>query len=98
MIVSEEHRADLIKIAKEYLYSSQSYPAEEDGEPKEAYLKYLSLMLDPEITKIMLEIPVLPKFIDIKTIAEALNTDENKLSSKLEEPAKRGFVNKLGNL
>ena len=56
MIVNEEHRADLIKIAKQYQYSAQAYPADENGEPKEAYLKYLSLMWDPELAKIMLEI------------------------------------------
>ena len=29
MIVNEEHKADLIRIAKEYKFSAQSYPADE---------------------------------------------------------------------
>ena len=42
MIVSEEHKADLIKLAKEYKYSAQSYPGIQEEEPKEKYLEYLS--------------------------------------------------------
>jgi len=98
MIVNEEHRADLIKIAKEYLYSSQSYPADENGEPKEAYLKYLSLMWDPETAKIVLELQIVPKFLHIDKLAETLNIDKDELSLKLEEPSKRGFIVKMGNL
>ena len=98
MIVNEEHRADLIKIAKEYKYSAQSYPADENGVPKEAYLEYLSLMWDPEIVKIVLELRIMPKLLDIRELAEIVNIDENKLSSMLEEPVKRGFIVKVGNL
>ena len=29
MNLDEEHRADLIRLAKEYKYSAQSYPADE---------------------------------------------------------------------
>ena len=97
MIVNEEHRADLIKIAKEYKFSAQSYPADENGGPKEAYLEYLSLMWDPELVKIVLELPIVPKLLDIKKIAKILNIDITKLSSKLEEPVKRGFIVKMGN-
>ena len=96
MIVDEEHRADLIKIAKGYKFSAQSYPADENGEPMESYLEYLSLMWDPEIAKIVLELPILPKFIDIEKLAEIFNTDKKELISKLEEPAKRGFIMNLG--
>lgn len=43
MIINEEHRADLIRLAKEYKYFMQSYPADENGEPKKAYLEYIYL-------------------------------------------------------
>ena len=70
MIANEEHRADLIRIAKEYLYSAQSYPKDENKEPKEEYLEYLSLMYDPEIAKIMLEFPIMPSSVSIKKVAK----------------------------
>lgn len=98
MIVNEEHRADLIKLAKEYKNSAQSYPADENGEPKEAYLEYLSLMWDPELVKIMLELPIMPKLLAIRKLAKTLNIDKNELKAKLEEPAKRGFVVSVGNI
>jgi ferredoxin len=98
MIVNEEHRADLIRIAREYKYSAQSYPADENGEPKEAYLEYLSLMYDPDLVKIMLELPIMPKLLAIRKLAKRLNIDKNELKAKLEEPAKRGFIVSVGNL
>ncbi|MBD3256386.1 MAG: hypothetical protein GF383_14915, partial [Candidatus Lokiarchaeota archaeon] len=73
MIVNEEHREDLIRLAKEYKYSMQSYPADEDGGPKEEYLEYLSLMYSPEVVKIMLELPVMPKLLSIRKLARKVN-------------------------
>jgi ferredoxin len=98
MIVNEEHRADLIKLAKKYKYSSQAYPGIQEEEPKEKYLKYLSLMFDPEIVKIVLEMPVIPKVITINKLAENLKMNVDELSNKLEESVKRGFINKFGNM
>jgi len=97
MIVNEEHKADLIKLAKEYKYSAQSYPGVQEEEPKEKYLEYLSLMYDQEIVKIMLEFPVMPKSMSIKKLAKKLNIDKEELISKLEGHVKRGFVTRLGN-
>jgi len=96
LIANEEHRADLTRIAKEYLYSAQSYPKDENKEPKEKYLEYLSLMYEPEIAKIMLEFPIMPSSISIKKVAKKLNIDVDELISKLETIARRGFVQKLG--
>ena len=69
MIVNEEYRQDLIRYAKEYKYSSQSYPADENGEPKEAYLEYLSLMYEPDIVKLLFQLPIFPKTISIVKLA-----------------------------
>jgi ferredoxin len=96
MIVNEEHRADLIRIAKEYKYSAQAYPGVEEEEPKEKYLEYLSLMYNPEIGKIMLELPIMPKTMSIIKLAKKLNIDKDELTSKLKEDTKRGFITKLG--
>ncbi|MBD3212857.1 MAG: hypothetical protein GF311_09635 [Candidatus Lokiarchaeota archaeon] len=98
MIVNEEPRADLIRLAKGYERSMQSYPADEKGEPKEAYLEYLSMMYNPELVNIMLELPIMPNLLGIRKLAKKLNIDKDKLTSILEEPAKRGFVAKLGHL
>ena len=97
MIVNEEHKSDLIKLAKEYKYSAQSYPGIEEEEPKETYLKYLSLMYDPEIVKIVLQLTIMPKTMSITKFAKKLGVDKNELISKLETHVKRGFVVRLGN-
>ena len=69
----------MIKLAKEYKYSAQSYPGIEEEEPKETYLKYLSLMYDPEIVKIVLQLPIMPKTMSITKFAKKLGVDKNKL-------------------
>ncbi len=97
MIVNEEHRADLIRLAKEYKFSAQSYPGIENEEPKEGYLEYLSLMYDPKIAKIMLNLPIMPKTMSIKKLAKILDIDKNELMDKLKEQEKRGFIIRLGN-
>ena len=97
MIVNEEHKADLTRLAKEYKYSAQSYPGVEEEKPKEKYLEYLSLMYDPEIVKIALELPVMPKSMPIKKLARKLNINIDELINKLEESVKRGFILKIGN-
>ena len=97
MIVNEEHRKYLIILAKGYKYSAQSYPGIQIEEPEEKYLEYLSLMYDPEIVKILLELPVMPKSMSIKKLVKKLNVDKEELISKLEGHVKRGFITQLGN-
>jgi ferredoxin len=62
-----------------------------------AYLEYLSLMYGPEIIKIVLEFPIMPKMISIKKVANKLNMDKDDLIEKLAEYVKRGFITKMGN-
>ena len=87
----------MIRLAKEYKHSAQSYPGIEFEEPKEEYLEYLSLMYDSEIVKIMLQLPIMPKTMAIRKLAKILNIDKNELMDKLEEHEKRGFITRLGN-
>ena len=84
MIVNEQHRTDLITLAKEYKNSPNTYPSDEKGEPREAYLEYLSLIYDPEILKIMHQLPIMPKTMSIRKFAKKLGVDKNELISKLE--------------
>jgi len=96
MIISKEHEEDLIKIAKKLERKSQSFPKDENGEPTNTYLEYLSLMFNPDIAKIVKILPVFPETISIVKLSRILNIDKQELSDKLEEPSKRGFVLKLG--
>ncbi|MFX0069579.1 MAG: ATP-binding protein [Candidatus Hermodarchaeota archaeon] len=96
MIFNNEHKEDLIKIAKKLKFKSQSYPQDEKGEPTKLYLEYLSLMYDPEIAKLVVELPVFPETMSIMKFAKKVNIDKNGLIAKLERVVKRGFVLKLG--
>jgi len=96
MIESQEYKEDLIKIAKKLERSSQSYPKDEDGEPTETYLEYLSLMYDPDIAKLVQHLPVFPKTVSIVKFAKSVGMDKNELMNKVEDVAERGFIIKLG--
>jgi len=96
MIESEEYKEDLIKIAKKLERSSQSYPKDENGEPTETYLDYLSLMYKPEIAKLMQHLPVFPKTISIVKFAKLVGMDKEELMNMLESTTERGFIIKLG--
>jgi len=96
MIESEQHKADLIKIAEKLKFKSQSYPKDDNGVPTKNYLQYLSLMYNPEIAKIVLKLPVFPETMSIVKLSKLLNVDKNVLIAQMEEHAKRGFILKLG--
>jgi ferredoxin len=96
MIESEEHKQDLIEIAKKLEYKSQSFPKDDDGEPTGTYLEYLSLMYNTKIAEIVKELPVFPGTMSIVRLSKKVNIEKNKLAEILEEPAKRGFVINIG--
>ncbi|MFW9820050.1 MAG: 4Fe-4S binding protein [Candidatus Thorarchaeota archaeon] len=96
MIVSNKHKENLIKIAKKLEKKSQSFPKDENGEPTETYLEYLSLMYDPEVAKLVLPLPVFPETISVVRLAKQTGLDKVTIIKKLEKPAKRGFIIKLG--
>ena len=96
MLESKEHEEDLILIAKKLEYKSQSYPKNENGEPTETYLKYLSLMYEPKIAKIVKELPVFPNMMSIAKLSKKIDIDKNTLSEILKEPSKRGFIINIG--
>jgi Pyruvate/2-oxoacid:ferredoxin oxidoreductase delta subunit len=96
MIVSQEHRDDLIKIAKKLERKAQSFAKDENGEPTENYLQYISMMFPPEVAKIVIHLPVFPSTISLLKLKKQLGMEKEVIISTLEEPASRGFVISLG--
>ncbi len=96
MIESQEHRENLIKFAEKLRFKSQSFPQDEDGNPTEKYLEYISLMYDSEIVKIAIEIDVIPKTSSGSQIARKLGINKKELLKKIEPVLKRGFIFKIG--
>jgi len=96
VIEPDQYKQDLIKIAKKLERSSQSYPKDENGEPTETYLDYLSLMYDPENAKLVLPLPVFPKTISLVRFAKSVGMDKTELMKKVEDLTERGFIIKLG--
>ena len=96
MIETEEHKQDLIEIAKKLEYKSQSFPKDHKGEPTETYLEYLSLMYNPNIAEIVKELPVFPGTMSIVKLSKKINIEKSVLTEILEEPTKRGFIINLG--
>ena len=96
MIESNHYKQDLIKIAKKLERSSQSYPKDENGEPTETYLEYLSLMYEPKIATLVQYLPVFPKTMSIVKFAKMAGMDKEELMKLLEDTTERGFIIKLG--
>ena len=96
MIESEEYKEDLFKIAKKLERSPQSYPKDENGEPTETYLEYLSLMYQPKIAKLVQHLPVFPKTMSIIKFAKQASMDKTELMNMIEDITERGFIIKLG--
>ena len=89
MIVNEDHKEDLIKIAKKLIRKPHSVPTDENEEPTETYIEYLSLMYNPEIAKIVQHLPVFPNGIHIAKFAKEVNIDKKELVEKLAEHKKK---------
>ncbi|MBD3213858.1 MAG: hypothetical protein GF311_14710 [Candidatus Lokiarchaeota archaeon] len=97
MIESEEHKKDLLEIAKKLQKKSQSCPTNENGEPTETYLEYLSLMYNPEVAKIAKHLSIFPRSISARKISKKIGISKKEITEVLEEPAKRNFIFSLGN-
>jgi len=96
MIESEDHRKNLLKLAKRLKYEWYSVPLDENGEPTETYLEYLSMMYNPEIAEIVQALDFFPKMMSIVRFAKKVNIDKDKLVEKLAPLTKKGFVANLG--
>jgi len=74
----------------------QSIPTDENGEPTENYIEYLSLMYNQEIAKIVQDLPVFPDGIHITKFAKKVNIDKKILIEKLAEHKEKSFVMSTG--
>jgi len=97
MIESEEHRSNLLEIAKKLQKKSQSCPTDENGEPTETYLEYISLMYNPEAAKIVKHLSIFPSSTSPLKLSKKLGVNKKQIHSTLQEAASRGFVFRLGN-
>ena len=98
MIVNNEHKEDLIKIAKKLVRKPHSVPTDENEEPTETYIEYLSLMYNPEISKIVYHLPIFPDGIHIAKFAKTIEIDKEGLIEKLKEVSRKRFVITRGKL
>ena len=92
MIVNDEHKETLIKIAKKLIRKPHSVPTDENDEPTATYIEYLSLMYNPEVSKIVLQLPVFPDGIHIAKFAKTIAIDKEELIEKLKEVSRKRFV------
>lgn len=96
MIESEEHKENLIKIANNLRRIQQGIPTDENGDPTENYLEYLSLMYNPESAKIVQYLPVIPRGITVRKLSKSTNLDRKELKKILTPLIKRFFVVETG--
>jgi len=96
MIESEEHRKNLLNLARRLKYEWYSVPTDESGEPTETYLEYLSIMYNSEIAELTQALDFFPKMMSIVRFAKKVNMDKNKLIKKLAPLTKKGFIANLG--
>lgn len=96
MIESEEHRKNLLNLARRLKYEWYSVPTDENGEPTQTYLEYLSMMYNPEIAEIIQVLNFFPKMMSIVKFAKKLNIDKNQLIEKLKSLTEKGFIVNLG--
>jgi ferredoxin len=98
MIVNDDHKEDLIKIAKRLIRKPHSVPTDENEEPTETYIEYLSLMYNPEISKIVQNLPVFPEGIHISKFAKDVKIDKEELIEKFKDLSRKRFVIARGNI
>ncbi|MBD3195658.1 MAG: hypothetical protein GF317_11410 [Candidatus Lokiarchaeota archaeon] len=96
MIKSENHKKNLVEIAKKLQKKSQSCPTNEKGEPTETYLEYISLMYNPTVSEIVKHLEIFPKSTSLLKLSKEIGKSKKEIQSLLEEPIKRSFVFSLG--
>ncbi|MHA2473555.1 MAG: ATP-binding protein [Promethearchaeota archaeon] len=96
--MNDDHKEDLIKIAKRLIRKPHSVPTDENEEPTETYIEYLSLMYKPEISKIVQNLPVFPEGIHISKFAKDVKIDKEELIEKFKDLSRKRFVIARGNI
>jgi ferredoxin len=96
MIESNEHKNNLLNLARRLKYEWHSVPTDENGEPTETYLEYLSLMFDSKIAEIIQALEFFPKMMSIVKFSKKVNMDKIELKEKLDDVAKKGYLVNIG--
>lgn len=96
MIESEEHKANLIQIAENLRKIQQGIPTDENGNPSETYLEYLSLMYNAEAAEIVQHLTVFPNGITVRKLSKITNRDRKELKKIMQPLVERFFVFETG--
>lgn len=96
MIESKEHKENLLAIAKKLQKKSQSCPTDENGNPTETYMEYISMMFDPEVAKIAKHLSIFPVSTSANKLSRNLGIEKKRIHEILKEVSKRGFIFKMG--
>jgi ferredoxin len=106
MIVNEQHRKDLITLAKKMTRKMHAMPLDENGpkddngyptEPTETYLEYLSLLYDDKIANIATHLGVLPNMLSLSKLAKEVDMDKTELKELLSDSVESMYIIKFGN-
>ena len=85
MIESEDHREDLLTIARKMIRQPRFCPVDENGEPTNTYLEYLSLMYNPEVAAIVKHLEPLPTITSITRLAKSTMIAKEEIIHKFEQ-------------
>ncbi|MHA1271415.1 MAG: ATP-binding protein [Candidatus Helarchaeota archaeon] len=91
-----KNRDAYINIANKLSVIRQGVPKDKNGNPSETYLKYLSLMYNPEEAQIIQHLEVFPNTTRLSKFAKKLEKNKDELKEMLDRLAERGFIQKLG--
>ncbi|MBD3253505.1 MAG: hypothetical protein GF383_00350 [Candidatus Lokiarchaeota archaeon] len=97
MIENQQHKKDLLRIAKKLQKKSQSCPTDENGEPTETYLEYISMMYKPDVAHVAKELEIFPASTSAFQLSKKLGLSKKKIHSILQEAVESSFLFKLGN-
>ncbi len=96
MISSDAHRVALLNIADKLSKVQQGVAKDENGEPTETYLTYLSLMYNPEAAEVVQHLEVFPKTVTVNALTKKLNRDKKEMTTILEGLAEKFFLMEAG--
>jgi len=107
MIVNEQHRKDIISIAKKMIRERHSIPFDRNGpvdengnytEPSKTYIEYLSVMYDEKIANIATHLGVMPRMLSLNKLAKEINMDKSELKELLSDSVESMYIINFRNL
>lgn len=98
MIESLEHRECLIRIAEKLRPLKQSIPTDDNGNPTEEYLEYLSLMFPLKVAEIIQFLKPIPRFTFLGRLSKKVGRPKDEIKEILEKPANQLYLVKFKGL